>query len=99
MGETPLPQLAEEVLDLIDKDPEIPESQRMLLRLAASLISENSLTYEDWEAIDDPRLRFTVEDADLFPDRWEIIDGRASPKVLGHAETEHRVGGRRRTRM
>src|SRR4051812_31566893 len=84
----PLPPLAESVLALLESYPEINATQRIVLRLAAALIAEDTLPDDAYFELEDPRIRFTVEDFELFPDRWELIQGKATPKFWATPKRE-----------
>jgi hypothetical protein len=74
-------------------------SERLVLKIAASLIkqldAENYSVFED----DDPRIKLTREEWDWVPGRFEIFNGIVSPKDwetperLAAAAREDQEGG------
>ncbi|MFL6449879.1 MAG: hypothetical protein ACJ746_19675 [Bryobacteraceae bacterium] len=75
-----LPPLAESILALLESHPDINATQRIVLRLAAALIAEDTLPEDAYFGLEDPRIKFTIEEFVLFPDRWELLKGKATPK-------------------
>lgn len=82
------PPLAESVLALLKSYPEINATQRIVLRLAAALITEDTLPGDAYFGLEDPRITFTINEFELFPDRWELIDGKATPKFWATPKRE-----------
>ena len=76
----PLPPLAEEILQLLDR-PGVTPMERTILKLSATLLSEAGMGYEEFEKLDDPRLRMSDQEYFSLPDRFELREGRkAVPK-------------------
>src|SRR3954452_20904051 len=88
INSVPLPPLAESVLGLLESHPEINATQRIVLRLAAALITGDTLPGDAYFDVEDPRIKFTLEEFELFPDRWELLDGKAAPKFWATPKRE-----------
>jgi hypothetical protein len=73
------PQLAEDVLSLIQKHPDITQTQEVVLKLAATLLAEDVMG-EELHDQPDLRLLVTSRDFDLIPGTIEVWDGLMSPK-------------------
>ena len=84
----PLPPLAESILALLESYPEMNATQRIVLRTAAALIAEDTLPDDAYFDLEDERIRFSVEEFELFPDRWELIGGKATPKFWATPKRE-----------
>jgi hypothetical protein len=79
LASMPLPPLAEEVLSLLDR-PDVTPTQRMILKLAAGLITQDLMEFDQFNKLDDPRLRMSGEEIDMLPDRFEVWKGKPIPK-------------------
>lgn len=75
----PLPSLAEEVLRLLDH-PDVTPTQRMILKLAAGLITQDLMEFSQFSKLDDPRLQMSWDEVEMLPDRLEVWGGKPVPK-------------------
>ena len=73
------PPLAEDVLSLIQKYPDITQTQEVVLKLAATLLAEDAMG-EELHDQPDTRLLVTSRDFGLIPGRIEVREGLMSPK-------------------
>ncbi len=82
------PQLAEEILSLIDKYPRLTATQVVVLKLAASLLAEDEMGWEEFEKAGDARIKVSGDDFDLLPGSIEVFAGLMTPK---HWHTPNRL--------
>lgn len=77
------PQIVEDVLALVEKNPQLTETQIVVLRMAAALLWQDELPESVWSLADDevdPRLKVGRDGWELIPDRFEMNCGVICPK-------------------
>jgi hypothetical protein len=74
------PQVAEDVLLLLEKYPDLTATQTIVLKLAASLLAEDEMGWEEFESAADDRVKISGDDFDLIPGTIEVLDGLMTPK-------------------
>jgi hypothetical protein len=80
------PAVAEDILVLLDKYPDLTVVQRAILRSAATYLVQDEMDRSiahgdsDKSGIFDPRLKMNFDEYDLVPGRVELIDGIVRPK-------------------
>ena len=82
------PDLAEDVLGVIQKYRDITPTQEANLKLAATLLAEDEMGWDELDRQGDPRLTVTGDDFDLIPGTIEVLHGRMTPK---HWATPNRL--------
>jgi len=80
------PPIAEDLLMLLDKYPDLMPVQKAIIKSAAAFLVEDTLALTDDSLFihPEPRLLMNVEEYRLLPDRIELIEGIPHPK---HWET------------
>jgi hypothetical protein len=77
------PQIAEDVLALIESKPELTRTQVVILKMAAALLWQDESPESVWslekEEIDS-RFRINSDEWELIPDRFELAHGVVCPK-------------------
>lgn len=77
------PQIAENVLALMEGEPELTQTQAVILKMAAALLWQDELPESVW-SLDkediDPRLQINMDEWELIPDRFEMTRGVVCPK-------------------
>lgn len=77
------PQIAENALALMEGEPELTQTQAVILKMAAALLWQDELPESVW-SLDkediDPRLQINMDEWELIPDRFEMTRGVVCPK-------------------
>ena len=71
------PQIAEDLLGLMEGHSELTDVQRMIIKLAATMLVEDAHPEKE---IDDPRLKIAGRELEWVPGPFEVLNGIASPK-------------------
>jgi hypothetical protein len=89
------PPLAEDLLNLLEKYPDLTTVQRALVRSAAAYLVQDEMERTDSEEEFDARLKMQIDEYHLLPDRIELWDGIPRPK---HWATPNRLDAVKRER-
>lgn len=80
------PQIAEDVLALLERRDDLTKTQVVVLKIAAALLWQDEAVDSMWSLRDeqiDSRLQISQDDWGLIPDRFEILNGVICPKEWG----------------
>jgi hypothetical protein len=71
------PQIAEDLLGLMEGHSELTDVQRSIIKLAATMLVEDA---HPGKEIDDPRLKLAGRECEGLTGPFEVLDGIARPK-------------------